>query len=280
MSFTRHARTAFFAFALLLFGAREAAAVTVTPAAVYIDHRVRNGTITLYNTGTTPENVVISFAFGYPKSDAAGEVSVALVDSAPEGEPSAVPWLRAFPRRLTLEPGARQVVRILAEPPASLGDGEYWARVVVTSSGPQPPVEQQGAERVSIALTMQTQIINPVIYRKGAVSTGVAVRAQAAAPAANGARLLLDLAREGNAAFLGRVRAQLVAPNGDVLAETEHYMAVYRELRVAVPLEVEGGRAVPPGSSVRFSIDNVRPDLPPDGPLPARPVEGSVRVGA
>ncbi len=277
MTLSRVLRAAPVAAVLLISAARSLGAVTVTPSAVYIDHRTRSSTITLYNTGTAPEDVTISFAFGYPRSDEKGEVSVPLFDAAPQGEPSAVEWLRAFPRRLVLQPGQRQVVRILATPPENLADGEYWARLIVTASGAEPPVEQRNPNGVAVQLSMRTQIINAVSYRKGAVATGVAVRRSELTRSADGAQLMLDLAREGNAAFLGRVRAQLVGPDGRTLAETEHTLAVYRELRVMVPFTVPGGN-VPAGSTVRFSVDAVRPDLPQNGPLPARAVESSARL--
>ena len=90
-----------------------------------------------------PEEIDIAFAFGYPQSDSVGNVTVPFTDSVPAGEPGAVPWLRAFPRRLVLQPGQQQVVRILAQPPENLPDGEYWGRVMVASIGGQPPIQQQ-----------------------------------------------------------------------------------------------------------------------------------------
>lgn len=262
---------------LLLAVVSTAGAVTVTPSGVYIDHRSRTGTITLYNDGTAAEDIEIAFKFGYPQSDSTGNISVPLADSAPAGEPSALGWLRAFPRRITLQPGQRQVIRILAQPPADLADGEYWARVLVISRGGTPPVEQVEG-RVGVRLTMETVIVNPVIYRKGLVQTGVNVARGVMQRTAEGGNLMLDLERHGNAAFLGRVRAELVAPNGEVIARGENSVAVYRTLRVAVPLPLQ--RPVPRGATIRYTIDNERPDLPAGGPLPTRVVEGQVRVDA
>ena len=47
----------------------------------------------------------VEFAFGYPQTDAEGNIQVPLSSEAAAGEPSAVPWLTAFPRRLVLESG-------------------------------------------------------------------------------------------------------------------------------------------------------------------------------
>ena len=124
---------------LSLAEAAHAAAVAVSPVAVYISSRDRTGMLTLFNPGTRPEEIQVDFAYGYPTSDADGNVSVSVVDSVPEGDPPAVSWLRAFPRRLVLEPGQRQVMRIMVQPPAGLAEGEYWARALVRSRGGQPP---------------------------------------------------------------------------------------------------------------------------------------------
>ena len=262
----------------ILAGVRPAHAVTVSPSAVYIDGRSRSSVITLVNQGGLPEEIEISFAFGYPHNDASGQIVVPLfaADSVPPGEPSAVGWIRAFPRRLVLQPGQKQVVRILVNPPRGLPDGEYWARILVSSTGGEPPVEKQMGNGVSIALRTRTVIVTAVSYRQGDVRTGVQVDHASAAPAPGGVALRLDLSRLGNAAYLGHLRAELLAPDGKLLGEADTDLAVYRQLHadLLIPLE----RDAPPGSSVRFRFSTERPDLPPDGPLPAAPVRGTVPV--
>ena len=247
----------------------EAEAVAVSPSAVYLDHRTRSGTMTLFNSGSLPEEITIGFAFGYPRSDSLGNVSVPIDSVAPAGEPSLVPWARAFPRRLRLAPGQRQVVRVIVEPPPGLAPGEYWGRIVVTARGGQPPIEERRGD-ITLQVELQTMIVAALSYRNGDVRTGIAVRAGQARRVEGGVEMLIDLAREGNAAFIGRVVAQVVAPDGKTVAEESEYVAVYRELRskVIVPLLT----ALPdgPGYQVRFTIDSHRPDLPAGGPLPAQ----------
>lgn len=269
-------RLASLALALALTG-RPAGAVAVSPNALYIDGRTRSGLLTLVNTGSAAEEIEIGFAFGYPRSDSAGVVSVELVSSAPAGEPSAVPWLRAFPRRLRLAPGQRQVVRVLVQPGAAPTDGEYWGRMTITSRGGEPPITQQEG-RVSFSVAVQTVIVAAVNFRQGKVTTGVAVEQATASVADSAVRLTLDLARQGNAAFLGRVTAQLLdragRPQGTPVAED---VAVYRSLRRVVVLPVPAGASLA-GYAVRYAFDTVRPDLPPDAPLVARPVTGTVPI--
>ena len=263
--------------ALLLAGlATRAAAVTVSPSALFIDSRSRTGTLTLYNGGILPEEVEVSFAFGYPVSDSVGTINVELRDTASSGEPSIVPWLRAFPRRLVLQPGQRQVLRVLVQPPADLAEGEYWGRVLVRARGGQPPIEQTNGD-VRVQLNVETVIATALMFRKGAVQTGITVQDARAETTPQGVQLTVDVARQGTAAYLGRVRAQLVAPDGRVQAEVEDAVAVYRTLRRRFVFPAPDG-GLRPGYTVRYTFDTERPDLPAAGPVRAAPVAGAVAV--
>ena len=252
----------------------RASAVSVSPNALYLDHRNRSGMLTLFNGGTLPEEIEITFAFGYPTSDSLGQIGVPLVEIAPEGEPSAVPWMRAFPRRIRLAPGQRQVVRILANPPAGLPEGEFWARIVVTAKGGQPPIEQREGD-IRLRLDVQTMIVAAASYRNGSVSTGLAVQ-RAVASAGDSIVSMFDLERTGNAAWIGRLVTQLVSPSGQVVAEVEDHLAVYRGLRFRSALGRPAGVASLAGYTIRFAFDTQRIDLPADGPLRAPRVSGDI----
>jgi hypothetical protein len=271
----RVVRAALVLVVLLAIFALRAAAVSVSPVALYIDNRSRTGALTLFNPGTLPEEIEIDFAFGYPVSDEEGNVSVPLVEEAPAGEPSAVPWLRAFPRRLVLQPGQRQVVRVMVQPPAGLAEGEYWARVLVRSRGGQPPIEQQRGD-VRVQLDVETVVVVALSYRNGSVSTGLRVVDASARRAADGIEATIDLDRLGNAAFIGRVRAELLDGRGRVVSASEEVLAVYRGIRRRLVVPVPAGAAGP--FRVRFVMDTDRDDLPAGAALPFAPLAHTVEV--
>lgn len=262
---------------LLAAGAALGRAVSVSPMSLFLDHRSRTASMTLYNPNPQPEEIEISFAFGYPQSDSAGEVSVPLADVAPAGEPAATPWLRAFPRRVILQPGQQQVVRVLAQPPADLPDGEYWSRVLVTAVGGQPPVEQQVNADVRVAITMRTIVVGSLNYRKGALTTGMAVTASDARATEAGVQLTLDLARSGTAAWLGRVRLRLETQDGRVLAEQEDVLSVYRTLRRRFVFPLESA-ADAQGARVTYVLETERPELGDANVIDAPAVSGTVPV--
>jgi len=253
-----------------------ALAVTVSPTALFISARSPSGILTLVNTGTRPEEVELGFGFGYPVSDSVGVLRVDIVDSAGAGEPSIAGWLRAFPRRLVLQPGQRQLVRVTVVAPPGLADGQYWGRILVKSRGGEPPIEQTQGQ-VRMQLTLETTFAAAVFFQKGAVTTGAAVRATSARRTAAGIEFDIDLARTGSAAFLGRVQADVVDARGMTHASVEDVVAVYRTLRRRFVATSE--KALPSGPlTVRWTVDTTRPDLPAQGPIRAASVAGVTPV--
>ncbi|HEX6693352.1 MAG TPA: hypothetical protein VF035_01490 [Longimicrobiales bacterium] len=254
-----------------------ALAVSVSPMSIFMDHRTRTATITLYNPNPLPEEIDIGFAWGYPQSDSAGNVTVPLSDTAPAGEPAATAWLRAFPRKLVLQPGQQQVVRILAQPPADLPDGEYWSRVLITTVGGRPPVEQEVQPDVKVAITMKTIMVASLNYRKGKLTSGVKVARADAASTPEGVQLTLDLERSGEAAYLGRIRVQLQDRNGKTIVEEEDVISVYRTLRRRFVLPV-ADRSTLDGARIRYILDNERPELGQTNIISSAAVEGTAAV--
>lgn len=268
-------RTAAAALVLTLAGAREAAAVSVSPTALYIDSRTRTGVLTLHNPGTLPEEITVDFAYGYPQADSAGNIAVELTREPAAGEPSAMAWMRAFPRRLILQPGQRQVVRVMVEPPAGLAEGEYWARVLITSKGGQPPIEQAQGDQV-LHLEVQTTLVMAANYRNGDVRTGVTVASASARRTGSEVQLALELERTGNAAFLGSLRADLVDARGTVVGSAFDDLAVYRTMRRRLTIPVPEGTAG--ALQVRLTVNTERDDLPAGGALPAPPLTQQIPV--
>lgn len=259
----------------LLLVPSAARAVTVWPTTVFIDSRTRTATLTLSNPGLRAEEVEIGFSFGIPVSDADGSVRVVFLDSAGLGQRSIMDYVRAFPRRMRLEPGQTQVVRLLVQPPEGLPDGEYWGRVMVASVGGQPPIQQQTGD-VTMEITVRTVVAVGLYYRQGQVETNIAVASARATRSADLVALYLQLDRGGNAAFLGRVVAEVLDPAGNVVATYEEQVAVHDDIlwRVDIPMP-QGGT----GSSVRYTVEAVRDGFPA-GLLPARSASGTVVISS
>jgi hypothetical protein len=213
-------------------------AVFIAPHAVFIDHESKAAQVTLGNGGDAPEEVTVDLEFGYPSTDSTGTPYIHFVDAPGPEYPAAHEWIRAFPRRIRLEPGDRQVVRLLANPPADLPDGEYWARLIVTSRGaPVPVATADTAVRMGVDLEMR--LVVSVSYRKGALTTGVALTRFETAATGDSLVTWMGVARSGTAAYLGTARFAILDSAGAAVREWATPISVYYpfDRRFVVPLE-------------------------------------------
>jgi len=251
-------------------------AVLVAPHALFLSDRSRSGQIYLVNQGNTAEEVIIALQFGYPETDSAGAMRIRLVETPEPGAPSAAEWLRAFPRRVLVEAGQRQAVRIQATPPATLPDGEYWSRLIVTSQA-QPPSAAGRDSAVRAGVTFALRTITSITFRKGVVQTGVRLDSLSARLTADSLETWIGLAREGNAAFLGSLRFELRDSTNQVVREWGTTpIAVYYRLLRRFDLPVD---SLAPGSYRLFAlVSTARQDIAPQHVLPTAPVEQSVGI--
>lgn len=274
-----HRRAAVFALlALALLVPAAVRAVSVWPTAVFIDSRTRTATLTLSNPGLRAEEIEIDFSFGIPVADEDGGVRVLFVDSTGIEQRSIVEHLRAFPRRMRLEPGQTQVVRILVQPPEGLPHGEYWGRVMVASIGGQPPIQQQAGD-VTMSITVRTVIAVGLYYRHGQVETSLDVVQARAAPGNGLVSLYLDMERGGNAAFLGRVVADVLDSRGEVVVSHIEQLAVHESMLWRIDIPLPEGIQPAPGQTIRYRVEAVREGAE-QGLLAIDPVVGTVAVPA
>lgn len=221
--------------------------IMIAPHAVFIDHQRRGGAVTLINPGTEPVEVSVDVFYGYTTVDSLGELNLVSVEHPDSTEPSAASWIRAFPRRLTVGPGERQAVRLLASPPPGLPDGEYWARLAFTAKAGEVPVAGiTDTSRVRVGLDLQVRSIIGLWYRKGTVRTGVTVSGLRAERLGDSVLVRAVLVRQGNAAFLGTAHLQLTDAGGGIVSEIRAPVAVFlRDIpRWSLPLEGAGSYRV------------------------------------
>src|SRR6266568_3542035 len=262
--------------------------VMVAPHAVFIDHRLRSGSVLLYNPGTEPVEVAISTMFGYPVTDSTGAIRLRTVETPDSTLPSALAWIQAFPRRLTVGPRERQTVRLLARPPAGLADGEYWLRIVIAAQAGRVPISGvTDTTAIQIGLRLEVRTIIGVNYRKGPVATGLSLSNLRAQIVGDSLITRGKLERRGNAAFIGIIRETLVDSAGavrtqrvgDSLVTTyASPVGVYRtmEPRLASALPKPG---LPSGRYwLRYEVVTERDDLDPTVVLKAPAVRDSVQL--
>ena len=245
-----------------------AQAVLVSPLAIFVDAQRRTTEVTLANPTATPEEVTIDVRYGYATTDSLTELPVTPTfapESVSATSPSAARFLRVFPRRVVLQPGQTQVVRVFASPPPSLPDGEYWARFLATSKQVADTGKSVG-EQVGITFAIVTSI--PVWFRKGLVKTTIAIDSLSARATRDTLDARVVLSRGGNASWLGTATFELLGADGRAVREWPLMTSVYpahRRRRFRWALE-----GLPAGTyTLQLSLRATRADVRASDVLPS-----------
>lgn len=263
--------------ASLIPAALSAQGVLVAPTGIFIDPRTHGGSVELYNPGSDPVEVSISTAFGYPVTDSLGRVTLHMENAPDSTVPSSASWIDAFPRRLVVPANERRTVRLLARPPITLRNGEYWSRLVVEAKGGQIALQSPSdSTGLHVGLTLDVRTIVAVYYRVGHVSTGLTMTDARAHVAHDSVDVCASFTRQGNAAFLGALHVALSSGARTPATAVSVPLAVYYALApcVAIP-----ARSLAPGRYVaHLLVDTDRSDLQRTLLLPIAPLRDSVIV--
>jgi hypothetical protein len=248
----------------------QVAGVGVDPHMVVLTATRPAGEITVLNPHDTRAEFSVDLRFGFATTDSAGQLHVELSDGPDSA--SAAEWIIPYPRRFALGAGATRTVRFLARPPASLADGEYWARITVHA---RDDGGDDGRDRALTAaaagasdttparvrIAMETATVLPVFFRKGLISTGVTIGAVDATAGRDAVEVRATLTRTGSGAFLGIAHLVVRDSSGREIASVDRQLAVYRSMRPRWHITVPTGTALD-GCSVTIRLSTDRHDVP------------------
>lgn len=234
---------AFVWIALLLMAVDLSAGVLVAPTVVILSDKQRTGRINVENPGNKPKEVEISFSYGLPTSDSLGKISIDLQDSNVTDPRSALEWIKAFPRKIRLEPGGSQVVRLVARPPKDLPDGEYWAHIVIKSQEGQtsfPVASEEEGITTKLNMIMKTAIA--LKYRTGDLEAELEMTDFQVMEIDSQIVIYCDLKNLGNVSYLGVLTCRLLDATDREISFHKSNLAVYRDLRRGIyfPLTDQG----------------------------------------
>jgi P pilus assembly chaperone PapD len=289
MTLTRYRRTAFrthraaiVALILLLLtgsATQLLAGVLVAPTVIFISDKDRTGRLNIQNPSDEPREISIHLAFGLPESDSLGNVFVTLQDSGVTDPRSALDWIKAFPRKVIVPPNGTQVIRLVARPPQNLADGEYWARVVVTSreGSTAMPLESEGdAIQTHLNMVMQTALM--LKYRSGECVAKLEVTDKDARLVEGQVNVVVDMQNSGNTSYMGVVTCRLYDKSKKLVTERNLDVAVYRSLKRRIELPFDTSQFSGPFSvDVTISSDG-RTDVAPEDMIPGNRIEYSLAV--
>ncbi len=228
-------------FILLFICAGPAAAqVSIAPTSLFIDDQNRFGTFLVLNSSNQTQEVQLEFIFGYPATDEEGNTYMRYDDPVAESEFSIAEWIRGFPRNFTLEPGARQTVRLTVRPPADLPDGMYWTRIRTTSNALSPDIDEEIQDGVSARITFRFEQITAAFYKKGNVNTGLDIKDKEIQLNGDKATIFAEVHRTGNAPFLGSMQLRVINDSGDEVYSNQNFTTVYLNALRKMDYDISG----------------------------------------
>jgi hypothetical protein len=251
--------------------------ILVAPHSIFIDHRTRGGFVELYNPEARPVEVELLTLYGYPVTNAQGQLELRVIESPGKDDPTASGWIQVLPRRVLIPPLTKQTIRLLGRPPASTADGEYWARLEIRAKEGQVAVA--GADStpgIQMRLNLEVRTIIPVYYRKGPVASGVELSDVRTTLEPDSIGVRMRLKRSGNAAYIGTVRGSLRNQADREVRSFDTPIAVYYDIDPRFGMSRQG---LPPGQyTLHLEVAPERADIPPEQLLRSPPVRTVVPI--
>lgn len=228
---------------LVLFSLTLAAAqagILVAPTRLVLEPGERVGEVTVMNNGADPVTLRISFVNYHMRANGSFDVAA----EPQPGEHFANDFLQYAPRRIHLEAGEGQTVRILARPPAG-APAEYRSHLRFQTEPPlDAPSKDAGNDGkegdLSIELIPLYGVSIPIIVRTGNLSASVTIDSLAVQSGPRKTPMAtFRLRRSGARSVYGDVRLYLTPQGGEerLVGETLG-LAVYPPLaarNVSVP---------------------------------------------
>ncbi len=261
-------------FVILLSVPLVRAQVIVAPTILYMGDRDRFGTFVVMNRSRDPQEISVSFKFGYPTSDSLGNIFMQYNDSIAADKYSCNTWLRGFPKQFILNPGQQQVVRLVITPQQGLLDGVYWTRLV-TRSTPQVKFIDTVKTGVTANITFVLEQVTTIIFEKGDVNTTIGISDCGTFTDSTHLNVLARLNRGGNAPFLGTVNLKILDAVGNMVYTDKLLIAAYFGMRVKFAVPLSNLKAGDHYTAV-LNVSSDRPDIPPENAIKISPVEQSI----
>jgi hypothetical protein len=245
-------------FALSL--SRGYAQLAISPPYVSVDSKSGVGNIFISNNSAIPQEVEISFAFGYPSSDTLGNMVVNYSDSAAYKQYAMDPIVRAFPRTFILPANQQRTIRVQVKPSPGMKDGFYFTRVKVLAKPQTPDVSKPAADgSVTTNIKFNFEQVIPAFYKRGNLTTGIKIDKIDATQKDTVLSVKAGLERMGAAPFIGTMTAKLIDSKGKVIAisqsPTTAYFKVFRRLDLSI------SKIVPGPYKMELSFETKRSDM-------------------
>lgn len=172
------------------------------------------------------------------------------------------PWLRIFPRRVTLEPGGCQEVQLQVKMPESASAGEYRTYLhflpLLKPSQAQAAQQEQTGMQMDIVFRVGSAI--PVIYRRNALRPEISIDSVRLVDQADGVHLLeFRLNRKGNQSAFGKILVEGQVKGKPYTLVSQPGRALYSEVagrKFVFPVKLENIDTEPDGR-IKISVSYI-----------------------
>ena len=249
--------------------------VTISPTSLFIDNQRRFETLLVLNSTEDPQEVSISYHFGYPVSDSYGNLTMNYTDTEAGADRSAAEWIKGFPKSFVLEPGKRQVVRLTAKPPNDLADGVYWARLKTVSTNLTPSVGETQQDKITAQIKFRFEQVTGVFYKSGSVATGLDITEIRNDISNDNLSVYADFKLSGNSPYLGSMILKIFNKSGKEIQEEIIFISIYFDGTRRIETDIS---ALSAGEyQAELSFITIRADIPNENLVHAEPTSQTFR---
>lgn len=202
----------------------------VNPNRVVFEGRKNKETLSLINTGKETTTYSVSFVQRRMNEDG----SFSIIETPDKGQPFADPYLRIYPRQITLAPGEAQVIMLQFKRRPAMQDGEYRSHLYFRSEKDYTPL---GSDKKDTLKTLAVEIIPiygisiPVIIRTGEAYATASISNLKLVNLEQEKKVTFLLNRTGPSSLYGNFTVEYIPNQGDpVIIGIVNGVAVYTNL--------------------------------------------------
>jgi hypothetical protein len=250
--------------------------VSIAPTTIFIDQN-GIGSVFITNPGNSPQEINVSFIFGYPGNDDLGNLIMVYSDSIRAKQFGIDDRVRAFPRTFILAPQQQQTVRLQVRPDRSLAAGTYFTRVKITSNAQTTAVDEVPQEEVATRVSFKFDQVIAAFQKVGTVSTGLEFEDISVVQSEGTLRVIPAFKTTGNSPFIGSVMATLKNAQNETIAEQGQTVALYfsgkRTVELKLPENIASG-----DYTVTLVYETKRGDIPSSDLVQSQSISKTIPV--
>ncbi len=230
----------------------------VTPKRVVFEGNNQKAELDLMNTGSDTANYSISFR-NYNMTE---QGKLALIEKPDSTQMFAEPYLRIFPRQVTLAPGEGQVIMLQCRRTANMIAGEYRSHLWFRD---EKNYEPRGKEKssldtnqMSVSVIAIYGITIPIIIRVGNVGVSATLNDLKLETKEDTIHYLkLTINRKGNISINGKLKVEYIPSKGKPYQVAAMNVGIYTNLNkrdISIKLNKSNGQDLKSGKlKVRYS---------------------------